>query len=178
MSDLDEILKQYQKPIEAQQVQGVSGVTTSTPSTPPPVSSPSLSVGLKEPENKNDPRYYYQSGVKKGQLRPKPKLTAQPPQPAQPAGITGEIISGVLFLTLIDMLFPMLIAGLNNIASKDKIKYEHLQLTDKQKKELEPVANEVAKRIALTGNPIVLMCIAMGGIYGLNFAMLKMNSKK
>lgn len=89
--------------------------------------------------------------------------------------VSGEILTGALFLTIIDMLLPMLIAIVNNYASKNKIKHEDLQLTREQQKQLEPIADEVMKEIEMNANPVAIMIIAMAGIYGMNFMAAKFN---
>jgi hypothetical protein len=73
----------------------------------------------------------------------------------------------------IDLAIPNLISFVNNKFSKKKVKTKSMQLTEKQKNELEPFANEAAKQLMLKGNPVNVFIIALFSIYGLNFLMLK-----
>jgi len=130
-----------------------------------------FSTAPETPGDLSDPTKYYQTGLKKGQPRPG---GGRKSKQEESNTITSELISGALFITLIDLLFPMLISAINNKFSKTKIEAADLQLTPKQKAEIEPLSNEVVKYININGHPIALFCIAMGGIYGLNFMSLKM----
>lgn len=164
--NLEDVLKTYSKPMTIEAPPTANFVKQDTP------------VGGID--DKSDPNKYFQSGAKKGQPRlRRPRTTSQPvntppgKNPQQP-GITGELITGALFLMLLDLLFPMLIAAINNKFSKTKIKAELLQLDAKQKSSLEPLANEVVKYINITGHPVALFLIAYCGIVGINFAAIKM----
>lgn len=112
----------------------------------------------------------YKTGKKAGQPR-KPRVTVTPN--TQQTTLSGEILTGALFITLIDLCLPMIIAGLNNRFSKSKIKASDLYLTAKQKSELSPIADKVVKQFDFNANPNALLVISMIGIYGANFAMLK-----
>lgn len=126
----------------------------------------------------NDPRYYFQSGKKKGQRRPiKEGVNVSFKTPNTTKVLTGEIISGALFLTMIDMIFPMVLAGVNNQFSKVKIDPDKMQLTDKQKKELEPLFNAIVKAINFEGNPVLLGVVGLGSIYAMNFIMCRSIAK-
>lgn len=114
---------------------------------------------------------YYQKGQKAGQLRPSMKRFGNPPDKMELQG--SSLIDGALFIMLIDMLFPLIITALNNKLTKSKIKLEDLQLNDKQKKDLSPIADEVVKKMSLSMNPIYLLLIAMSGIYGINYMAAK-----
>lgn len=87
--------------------------------------------------------------------------------------ISGEILSGALFLTIVDMLLPMLIAVVNNALSKDKIKGKDLSLTQTQRNQLEPIADSVMKQIELNTNPVLILILSMGGLYGMNYMAAK-----
>lgn len=126
----------------------------------------------------NDPRFYFQSGKKKGQRRPvKEGVNVSFKTPNTTKVLTGEIISGALFLTMIDMIFPMVLAGVNNQFSKVKIDADKMQLTDKQKKELEPLFNAIVKAINFEGNPVLLGVVGLGSIYAMNFIMQRSIAK-
>ncbi len=92
-----------------------------------------------------------------------PEPEAEPPQ----------LISGALLVLMIDLVFPNIIAVVNNKVSKDKIKAKDLSLKNEQKKELEPMADEVAKEIQLKMNPLVALIVTLAGIYGVNLMALK-----
>lgn len=124
---------------------------------------------------------HFVRGPKKGQLKPQgyqQPSVAWRPNKDEVTELGGEIITGALLLMLTDILIPGLIVVLNNQFSKDKIDMELLQMTEKQKKTLEPVAERVASYIRLSANPIVIFIIANVGIYGLNFLMLKQLAKQ
>lgn len=125
---------------------------------------------------------YYQSGKKQGQLKPPPKkgIFTQPNVSVnpEPIGMTADaVINGVLFLTVINLLFPMLFALVNNLIVKDKRKrmdYEHLQIPEKDLKKLEVLADKALKHIKLEANPVAIFLFAMSGMYAMQFMTVKM----
>jgi len=83
--------------------------------------------------------------------------------------IDSQLLTGSLLILLIDLLFPLVITTLNNMFNKKtKIDSEDLMLTEKQKKDLVPIADQVARKINID-NPLLLMVICLGGIYGINY---------
>jgi hypothetical protein len=96
-------------------------------------------------------------------------------EPAQPEIQTSPVITGALMMMLIDLGLPHLIAFANNKLNKKgkKIKASDLRMTEEQRKELEPVADQVAHEMMLQANPLTVLIISMIGIYGINFMMLK-----
>jgi len=130
------------------------------------------------------PYGYYQKGKKKGQPRPTPYtplhqrgLPVQPVQQIDPKIQGGILITGGLFLTLINLIIPLLVSVLNNWLTDTKIKPEQMQLSKEQIKELDPVCDAVMKQMTLTGNPMVLLFIGLFSAYGLKFMDLKLNGK-
>lgn len=109
--------------------------------------------------------------------RGRPKKDGSNPQQNYTKTADGKVvlesafITGALFLTMCDLVFPAIIATVNNMVSKDKIPMHKLQFTDKQKKDLEPAADHVAKLLML--NPIAVLVISMAGIYGSNLIAAK-----
>jgi hypothetical protein len=83
---------------------------------------------------------------------------------------------------MIDLLMPLLIAGIHNGVTKKKenrLKWNDLQMSAEQKKQLSPIADRVVKMIKLEGHPILIMSLTMLGLYGLNYATARMeNSMK
>jgi hypothetical protein len=159
----------------------LAGYTEAATETPEPITEvqphnlPPVQTEESGPVQWQGNPLYYQTGKKAGQLRAgavKPKVTVTPNQTE--TSISGEIISGALFMTMIDLLLPLLFITANNYFSKTKIKAEDLQLTDKQKNELEPIAEKVAAQVRLTANPTVVLIFTLAGIYGLNFIKAKM----
>lgn len=126
-----------------------------------------------DPSDKNNPLLYYQRGKKQGQMKPDAKKWLEQKGEYNKASISGELISGILFLTLVDQLFPAFIAFLNNQFSDKKIKSHQMQLTAKQKGELAPVCDELIKQWEITANPLLILSISLLGIYGMNYANLK-----
>jgi hypothetical protein len=107
---------------------------------------------------------------KKTRGRPKKEVSQENDSKIIP---DSALISGSLMLILIDLLIPNLIAFLNNRFSKKKIKALKLQMTDKQKEELSPVADAAAKQWMLQASPTSVLLVALLGIYGVNFMMLQ-----
>jgi len=159
----------------------LAGYTEAATDTPEPIAEgtphnlPTVQTEESGPVQWQGNPLYYQTGKKAGQLRAgavKPKVTVTPDN--RETSISGEIISGALFMTMIDLLLPLIFITANNYFSKTKIKAEDLQLTDKQKNELEPIAEKVAAQVRLTANPTVVLIFTLAGIYGLNFIKAKM----
>jgi hypothetical protein len=114
---------------------------------------------------------------KKGRGRPRKDGTANTVKNPHDATISGDLINGALFLMLIDLIMPMLIAFMNNKTSKKKIDASDLQMTEKQKKDLEPIANSVTKMLNINAHPVTALVIALAGIYGINLVALKQSQK-
>jgi hypothetical protein len=124
---------------------------------------------------------YFQTGKRAGQKRPnRARLKFVPGE--EVSEIDGELITGALFLSMIDLLLPLLIAGIHNGVTKKKenrLKWNDLQMSAEQKKQLSPIADRVVKMIKLEGHPILIMSLTMLGLYGLNYATARMeNSMK
>lgn len=124
------------------------------------------------PDDKSDPTLYFQSGAKKGQLKPRARKGIVK-NDTETMTLDSELLSGALFLTLIDLIVPSIIVFLNNKVSKKKIEVDQLSLTPKQKAELERVADAVVKKINFNGSPVTLLLVSLLGIYGVNFMALK-----
>jgi hypothetical protein len=128
---------------------------------------------------RNNPAYF-QTGKKAGQKRPiKNNTVSVGINPNnEPSTIDGGLISGALFLVIVDLLFPLLITFVHNKYSKKKIKVEDLQLTKEQRKQLEPISDKVVKQIQVTANPTVLLFWTMLGLYGIQYATARMIAKE
>lgn len=177
-TDLSTFLSGYKEPMKV----NAAPVTNGTPApAPAPVTASPGSNAL------NNTIQYYRTGKKAGQPRPQKNInTSNQPAPAPPPGntmqpqgvIQNEMISGALFITLVDLVLPMVIAFVNNKVSKQKISADSLTLTDKQRKDLEPVCDQVVRQLQLSANPVVLLTVSLGGIYAMNFMLQKNLSKK
>lgn len=121
---------------------------------------------------------YYKTGKKAGQPKPPKKVRVTYTPSQTPASLSGELLTGALFITLVDLIMPILMVGLNNRFSKQKIKVKDLQLTAAQQKELAPIADRVVKQINIEANPTMLLICSMLGIYGANFAVQKFGSNE
>lgn len=125
---------------------------------------------------------YYQSGKKQGQLKPPPKksIFAQPQVSVNTdttSTIGGDVITGALFLSMVNLMLPMLFSLIHNMIVRDKrkrIDYEHLQLPDKDLRQLETLADKALKHIKIEANPVAVLLFAMVGMYGMQFATVKM----
>ena len=186
-SDIDLLMNQYNKPAKSIEViidkpTEPTKVTVS-PSNVPPVVTPNSGADPDAPFGR------YMKGKKKGQPRTSPytgsnpKYLPPPPAPVQPAAppaLSGMLIDGGLFLTLVNLVVPMIIALGNNTFEKDKskhIKPEKLQLSKEQLRELDPLCDAVMKQISMTGDPKILLFIGLAAAYGLNFMAVKMSQK-
>jgi hypothetical protein len=106
----------------------------------------------------------------------KPKGEQDQPTGQDPNNLVETpMLSGALLIMLIDLALPNLVCFANNKLDKKgkKIQAGALMMTEEQRKELEPVADQVAKEMSLKANPLVLLIVSMLGIYGINFMMLK-----
>lgn len=91
--------------------------------------------------------------------------------------IKSVILSGILFITLIDIFLPLVISLIHGLLSKKPLPMEKLQLTDEQRNQLAPMGDAVVDYYKLNGNPAAVLFITMAGLYGMNY-MLARNSIK
>lgn len=98
-------------------------------------------------------------------------------KPKEPETVTlDNVMSGSLFLTLINSVIPAIITFINNkVAPKSKIDAKDLRLTDDDMKDLQPLADKVVQSMEVNANPSVLLAISLIGIYGMKFMMVKSN---
>jgi hypothetical protein len=141
--DLDEYLGNYQKPLDI--VESANDQTQ------------------EDPSWKGNPNYY-QTGKKKGQLKKPYKEEME---------ITGDLMDGAMFITLVDMVLPMLICLGNNAISKIKVEPDKLMLTEKQKNQLAPLAEQVVKRLSVKADPTILLCVSLFTMYGVQFYSIR-----
>lgn len=87
--------------------------------------------------------------------------------------LSGEVLTGTLFLTMIESFMPIIIGILNEKFDNKKVDIKKLKLTAGQKKELIPICDEVIKKMELTANPIYLLIGSVIGIYGINYMALR-----
>jgi hypothetical protein len=169
VDEIDAYLSSFKKPIT---------VTDDTVQEEP---KKSITVGLNDRVSddvaKANPDKYFTRGSKKGLPKNPQKTMQELNPPAKEMQISGSLIDGALFIMLVDLLFPLIITLVNNKVSKDKVDVEDLQLTEKQKKDLEPIATEAMKSMSMKANPMLLMLISFAGIYGINFMAAKTNVK-
>lgn len=155
-SEIDSLLSEYKKEYDfTADFSNESQVNTTDPvhDNPDPFASLKDSPIFEEPKKK------------RGRKSKAEKMT-----------LSGGVISGALFIALIDLMFPLLIGLIHDLVTKgDKIggKTHRLKLTATQKTEIEPICNEVVKQLELTANPILLLVVSLMGIYGVNFMLLK-----
>jgi hypothetical protein len=106
------------------------------------------------------------------QKEPK-KKRGRPKKQAEPEIQDSSLISGALFLLLIDLAIPTLLSFVNNKAGGKPVKSKQLKLTKEQREELSPIADEAIKELMIKASPITVFFVSLIGIYGLNFLMLK-----
>lgn len=97
---------------------------------------------------------------------------------ADAATVSGVLIDGAIFILMVDMVFPLAIALVNNYFSEDKINPERLKLTPEQRKQIEPIIDKVMKNITMTGNPFVILFFTLVTAYGVNFMAAKFDLDK
>jgi hypothetical protein len=121
---------------------------------------------------------YFQTGKKAGQLRPKgPKMVYTPSN--TPASISGDLITGAMFLALINLLMPVLISGIHNYFAKkkeDKLKWNDIAITKEQENKLAPIADMAAKQIVLTWSAPAVLIFSMIGLYAMQYALARMEN--
>lgn len=88
-----------------------------------------------------------------------------------------NFISGALFLTAMDYMFPIVLKyGFGFFNRKyQRIKpsgYEKLQLSDKEKQYLEPSAEQVVKYLFADANPVLIFAVVSCSIYAGKLALL------
>lgn len=120
-------------------------------------------------ENWVGDKRYFQTGPRAGQLRPnngrRVRASIDTNAVTQISG--SYLITASMFLTIIDMLFPMLIVGANNLVSDVKVELNQVRLKKDNesgtdvKKDLEPLAQATLKQLNLQGNPLLLLIITL-----------------
>lgn len=167
-ADLQSLLAGYTEPAKVEQ-----------PLTPPTTPAPSPMPVGHGPASWHGNPMYYQTGKKAGQLKPQRKQSflQQPANVSVNPGvseISGSIISGALFLTIINLLFPMLFSVVNNMVSKKKIAFEDLQIDDKTLKQLDELSDKALKHIKIEANPVAVLLVTMVGLYAMQFMTVRM----
>lgn len=84
----------------------------------------------------------------------------------------GELLTGAMFITLVDSVIPMIIGFANQKYGSTKIDIKKLKLSASQKKELGPVCDEVVKQWEVNADPTTILIISLVGIYGIKFMQL------
>jgi len=162
--DMDSFLKGYDTPM-----------TVTNAPTQGPISEPRHKDTLT-PDNisNQEATEYYVRGPKKGQPKPKRTPTKITYNAPDTQNIGNEFLTGEMFMTLIDVVFPLLIATIHNMASKKvKINSDDLCLTDKQKKSLEALADKVAKGINIEANPVAALGVMLCAMYATKVISLR-----
>lgn len=162
VDDIDAMLSDYKQRYKETESTPIETVTNNqqpaTPTDPTTATAnPNAWIGDKR---------YFQRGAKMGQLKPAFKHHEPAPEKME---ISGSLIDAGLFLMLIDMIFPLIITVMNNKFNDTKIKVEDLQLSDKQKRDLEPIAEQVIKQLSVSADPKWLLLGSLAGIYGINY---------
>jgi hypothetical protein len=85
----------------------------------------------------------------------------------------NPVISGGLLILLIDLALPNIMCFVNNKVSKQKIKASSLQLTEDERKQLEPLADQVAREMAVKANPLTVLIISLVSMYGMKLMTQK-----
>ena len=118
-----------------------------------------------------------------GEAKPEGSTATDAPAPvsAPPASPpVNPMISGYLFLCVLDFVAPhaiIFIFGFFDPRYKE-IKASKLQMTGEEKKELEPIADEVAKMYFTNVSPLAALAITAGSLYVGKLLALNLPEKK
>lgn len=122
---------------------------------------------------------YYQTGKKAGQLRPKPKVSASYNMNATTTIPATMLINGALFLTVVNIIFPLVIVAVNNwLSPKEKMTVKQMKLTKEEQKEIDPLMDATLKQLNIAGNPLVLLIITLTASYAGKFMAVKLSSEE
>jgi len=128
-AELDALLAGYDKPAETGAVNNGAElfpgdkVVNSAPDQSTPFSI------SHNPSGSDVKQEYYVRGKKKGLPKPPGRGTAPKPTTI----VASSLITGSLFITMIDIILPMVFAGLNNWRSKIKVDSDKMKMTQRQK---------------------------------------------
>lgn len=140
------------------------------------VDEPEAIEETDQPQQPADPEAPF-GRFQNGKPRKRPAKNA-PPSSLPSTLPASSLIDGGLLILLMDILFPLVIMFLHNrFAKAGKISVESLQLSDKQKADLKPVADAAAQRLTLQMNPVWLLVVSMGGIYGINYMTARLEAE-
>ncbi len=121
---------------------------------------------------------YVQSGPRAGQKRlRKPKTTMAYTGTYAESEISADIITGAMFISLVDLLMPMAFVTINNYLTGEKLKPSDLSLSAEQSRKLEPVADRAMQYIKLRGNPLIILGLTLTGLYSMQLVKAKMEYK-
>jgi hypothetical protein len=121
---------------------------------------------------------YFQSGSKKGQKRQrKPRTKVEYTGQYAESEVSADIITGAMFISIIDLLIPMMFITINNYFTGEKLKPSDMTLSAEQQRKLEPVADKAMSYIKLRGNPLILLGLTMLGLYSMQLVKAKMEYK-
>lgn len=92
----------------------------------------------------------------------------------------GELITGSMFLAMIDLVLPGLIVIINNMAvsnPKYRMNLSDMQLDKETHDRLQPLANATLRRVKLRGNPLVWLSITLMATYSFKYAQVQFDRK-
>lgn len=173
MDEIDAIINNYKNaPPVSMQSEG--------PTTPQnPATSGPLPFITHDPSQAPKQEYYLR-GAKKGQPKPPKKGQAPPLNPAGQLSIAATtFITGAIFITMIDLLLPLLIAGVYNFLKMRKdptatpLDYEKMKMTTSQRSDLSVVGDAVVRELKISGSPSLLFLLGLAGVYFMNFILQK-----
>jgi len=170
VDDIDSLLESYKSKTLVEKPSNEDIENSESEKVTPNAHEPATATANTDPNAWRGNPAYFQTGKKAGQLRPMAKGngTGINEKQIDEMSISGSLIDGGLFLMLVDMIFPLIIVVANNKFNDTKIKVDDLQLTERQKKDLTPVATEVIKQLSISADPKWLLLGSLLGIYGIN----------
>lgn len=170
MDELDRILAGYQQP----------KTETEKPSEKEPQKLPFISHDPTQGQKQE----YFVRGPKKGQPKPPKKGKAPATNEAGQLSIEATtFITGAIFITMIDLMIPLFIAGIYNWMNRKKkggqvMDYEKMKMTTSQRNDLSPVADAVVRELKISGSPTILFLVGLAGVYFMNFILNKSSLEK
>lgn len=93
--------------------------------------------------------------------------------------VGGELITGAMFISIIDLLLPAVIVTINNFITEPKhhMKITDMQLGDEVTAKLKPLAESTLRRIKLRGDPMTWLFLTMAGMYAYRYGQVHFERK-
>lgn len=181
MSFDDALKAEYSEPAIETQAEPQQPPLQELPPDPVPANADEVGTSQAGEDWRGNPDYF-QSGARQGQLKKKtgrqPLMTYEAKEGDSVVG--GDLITGAMFLSIIDLLIPGLIVLVNNMMVKDTkylMQHKDMALSEETLSKLKTLADSTLRRIKLRGNPMAWLFVTMLGMYGFRFAQFQFEVK-